>query len=108
LINNTNGTQLFAPPQEIKNISEIYAQASLSIFACNYSSECAIVRTSACFNNLASQQACINSSYANAYESSYEQYYSSRRVVCPQFFVLAEASCSCLSNLCNLVYKSGV
>jgi hypothetical protein len=97
----------YAPAEEIGNVSAVYPNATTSMFSCDTSTDCMLVRTSSCFNNLASQQACINEASYNQYESYYHDYLGSRPTICPQYLIYANASCSCISNGCSLVYKTG-
>lgn len=76
-------------------------------FYCTTSSDCVLVHTTACFNNMPSQQACISRNYSATYNASYNTYRSSSGFACAQYYVAGNASCGCVSNQCTLIYTSG-
>ncbi len=100
---NSSGTQTYGPGYEIVNVSNAYANVNSSTFNCNSASDCVLVHTQKCFNNLPLQQACINVSDYDAYESAYANY-TRNGTVCPQFILAGQAGCSCISNGCNLEF----
>ncbi|MDE1762007.1 MAG: hypothetical protein KGH78_02330 [Candidatus Micrarchaeota archaeon] len=102
---NSSYSQQVLPSQAIQNISKFDSAINLSSFYCGSASDCVVVHTSACFNNLASQQACIsNSSYAS-YRQKYADYVATAGIICPQYLVSATASCACIHNACTLQYS---
>ena len=109
-LNNANvvptGADVFAPPQELGNLTSVYPNATLDTFYCSSDNDCVDVHTQNCFNNLASQQVCINKGYYDLYNVAYNKFLDRGMVACPQFFVLANASCACINQGCSLVYKT--
>ena len=95
----------YLPSEEISNITAVYPNATLGTFSCNYSSDCVDVHTKPCFNNLDSQQACINKGYAEAYGISYRDFLANNIVACPQYFIMNNVSCACINNGCSLVSR---
>ena len=81
----------YAPSEEIANVSAVYPNATTSTFYCNTSADCIIVHTTSCFNNLASQQACISKTDSNQYATYYNNFLSRSPVACPQFIINAYA-----------------
>src|SRR5271166_4490383 len=55
-INYTTNTTTYGSSNELTNVQQVEPNANASIFYCTTSSECIIVHTSLCFNNLPSQQ----------------------------------------------------
>ena len=103
--NSTFGSAIL--PANVTAVTHIYSHADSYTFACAAASNCTVVHTSQCFNNAASQQTCINTNYLSAYEQAYNSYYaSSNGVVCAQYYVNANVSCTCLSSECNTVYTT--
>ena len=100
---NNSETIILTPDYEIGNTSNVDPNVNFSTFHCNTASDCTIVYTQSCFNNLPSQQACINGNYSASYQSYYENY-TGNGTVCPQFFLAGQASCGCISNGCSLEY----
>lgn len=105
-INNTyNGT--FNPANELSNISRFYPSAGPSLFSCSSDSDCELVHTQLCFNNLKSQQTCIAKSFNGTYASYYGAFLRrSNNTVCPMFLVSALASCECISGNCSMLYNA--
>ena len=101
---NITDASTYAPAVEISEIAPVYTNATLDLFSCNTSEDCAIVRTQHCFNNLASQQACISRTYSDSYESYYSSYRAKGSIICAMYFIDANASCACISHGCSLVY----
>jgi hypothetical protein len=99
---NVSPIQLYGPGVEISNVSNIYPVNS-STFYCNDASNCVIIHTAQCFNNLPSQQACINGSDYGAYESAYQNY-TRNGTACPEFILAGQASCTCINNGCTLEF----
>lgn len=97
--------KIYAPSDEIFNLTLVYPNATLSTFSCNYNSDCVGVHTKPCFNNLASQQACISKTYADTYESYYRKFLTNDSIACPMYFVVNNASCACINHGCSLVYR---
>ncbi len=105
---NTTGTRTYGPSAEISEVALVYPNATLDSFSCIASDDCVVVRTQHCFNNLASQQACIDKEASGLYESYYESFQSNASMMaCPQYLVLADASCGCVNRGCSLVYSPG-
>ena len=100
-------TATYAPSEEIANVSSVDPNATTGSFYCNTSADCIIVHTTSCFNNLASQQACISKTSSGQYASYYSNFISSGSIICPQYIINAYASCSCINNGCSLVYRTG-
>ena len=99
--------QTYGPANELQEIKQVDPNATISMFSCTSDANCTLVQTSACFNNLPSQQACINSSYNDSYNASYDNYLNSTNsTVCPQFYLAGTASCMCISNGCTMSYNS--
>jgi hypothetical protein len=96
---------VYAPSSEIPNLTPVYPNANFSTLSCNYNSDCAIVHTKSCFNNLNSQQACINKSHVETYDSYYAKFLSNNATACPQYFILNNVSCACINNWCSLVSR---
>lgn len=103
-ISNANGTQIFNAGYEIMRISGIDPNASISMFSCDSSSQCGAVPATFCQNNWPGQQVCINSAYAAGYMNYYNQARDHKPVLCPMFELSGSSSCSCLNNLCTLIY----
>lgn len=99
---------VYTAQQELPNMSIYDPNLTLSSFYCSTSNQCALVHTSDCFNNAPSQQACIGASYSNQYNSSFGNYWSTKgATMCPEFYMLGNASCACIDNGCSLIYQRG-
>ena len=99
------GAQVYGPTSEIQNISLVYPNANSTTFSCSRNNDCINVHTQYCFNNLASQQACINRNYSDTYNSYYNRFLSKSAVVCLAVIVHASAICTCINQGCSLVYN---
>lgn len=102
---NATSSRTISP--NLTAISNVDPQANQSIFACSSSSDCAVVHTALCFNNAATQQACISSAYAASYQQAYQNFTSANATVCSQYYVQANVSCACISSECSMVYTQG-
>ena len=70
-LTNTTNERTYGPWQEFPNMSIADPNITTYYFACNASSDCVPVRTQKCFNNLASQEACISANYSRDYYRAY-------------------------------------
>jgi hypothetical protein len=92
---------------ELSNITKFYPNAGPNIFSCSSDSDCELVHTQACFNNLRSQQTCIAKSFNSTYLSYYDAFLRSNSdMACPMFLVSAIASCACVNGNCSMLYNA--
>ncbi|MGC8710510.1 MAG: DUF4382 domain-containing protein [Candidatus Micrarchaeia archaeon] len=101
----SNGTQIYNSGYEIMRIGYIDPNASIGMFSCDTSSQCALVPTTFCQNNLPGQEACINIAYVPEYMQLYQSIRDHKPIMCPMFIVAGSSSCSCVNNSCALVYN---
>ena len=104
-ISNTNSTNTYGPANESVYVQSVEPNANSSTFYCTSNSDCVLVRTSICFNNLPSQQACINQNYENNYNAYYTNFVNGGKMVCPEFMMAGTSSCECINNGCTLVFS---
>ncbi|MGC9010604.1 MAG: DUF4382 domain-containing protein [Candidatus Micrarchaeia archaeon] len=90
---------------ELTKISSFYKNVNSSIFSCNAASDCVLVPTTPCQNNLPSQVACINRDYYPEYMFYYNQMKEHRPIMCPMFIAPGQLSCACMNHTCNVVYN---
>ncbi|MGA2800528.1 MAG: hypothetical protein ABSE71_04340 [Candidatus Micrarchaeaceae archaeon] len=105
---NSTGERVYAPAYEFGNLSAVDPSATIGMFSCNENSDCTLVHTTSCFNNIPQQQACINRNYSSSYAAYYNAFiHSGPPMACPDFLMAGSASCACISNGCSLVYSTG-
>jgi hypothetical protein len=103
----TISNSTFNPTNELSNITMFYPSAGPSLFSCSIDSDCELVHTQACFNNLESQQACIAKSFGSTYASYYDAFLRGNNdMACPMFLVSAIASCTCVNSNCSMLYNA--
>ncbi len=105
----TNKTLTPTLPQNLSsvlNASEAYGFSfSQGMFRSNSSSQCVLVRISACDNNVPSQFACLNSNYYAVYVDQEQAAFSGQARICPQFILRGTVSCASLGGYCEVAFN---
>jgi DNA-binding MarR family transcriptional regulator len=104
-----NKTLAPALPQNLSsvlNTSRAYGfNFSQEMFRSNSSSQCMLVRISACDNNVPSQFTCLNSNYYAVYVGQEQAAFLGQAHICPQFILSGTASCSSLGGYCEVAFN---
>lgn len=75
---------------------------------CQTNSDCQLVDVECCNNNMAKQNTCINKAEVANWKQKLMSFCTATQIACPEFFMLADYSCSCENQVCLTTINTSI